>query len=241
MISIVIAVRNEGPRLIPLLESIVEHASDSEILIWDGDSQDDTLEHAAEFRGILPRLRIYSGVDSGIYHAWNILLTNVTSPYVIFLGVGDRLIRRLPVFPDNQSDCIYSLGVSTNANSRNISIPSWRNYFRCRFHGIPSPNPGTVYPYHRIVKLGLFNIRFRVAGDYDIQLRHISCGGSINRTYASLVYVEHSLDGISSDRKKKPLILAEMAKSAKCIGYNVTSVYLSIRAVAARLNFTREN
>jgi glycosyltransferase involved in cell wall biosynthesis len=233
VISIIVALKNEAQNVLPLFQSLVEFATNEEIIVWDGLSSDDTKEQVKRFERNLGNMKVLSGKDSGIYDAWNKALNHSTGNFLLFLGAGDRLLRPLPDMRKLTRNELYSLGVCTDHSSENLSIPRIRNCYRSPRHGIPCPNPGTLYPTTGIKHLGPFNASFAVAGDYEMQIRLIRAGINVNRCYATDLYVEHDLSGVSARKSIRASILKEMSKAAAQERLIFTAVYHYFRAVLA--------
>ncbi len=89
--SIIIPTYNSGQTLDAALSSIAEQSfKDLEVIIQDGNSQDDTVAVAERYATRIPALRIYVEKDQGIYDAMNKAMTKVTGAWMFFLGSDDK-------------------------------------------------------------------------------------------------------------------------------------------------------
>lgn len=90
LLSIIIPTFNSGKNLEVVLKSIFEQSfKDLEVLIVDGDSKDDTLEVAEEYKKSNTNLRITSEADKGIYDAMNKGLKLAQGDWLYFMGSDD--------------------------------------------------------------------------------------------------------------------------------------------------------
>lgn len=92
LLTIVLPTFNASKFLVECLESLTTSGDGSmvEILLMDGGSKDDTLAIATSFVDRLPRLRIVSEPDEGIYDAMNKGMDLATGEWLYFIGADDR-------------------------------------------------------------------------------------------------------------------------------------------------------
>lgn len=234
-LCIVISLRNAERDVYSLFDSIVAYGRSCQVIVWDGCSTDSTVERVAQYSKTLVNMDIKVGLDTGIYDAWNKALAHCDSSWVMFLGAGDRLVKPLILDLPDASREIYSLGVVARNSGVNLSRKMIRNLWRAPWFGIPSPNPGTVYPRRALLQAGGFDCKYKIAGDYEMQLRLLGSGHNINRSFVNMVAVEFGSEGISSQRSKIPESLREMATALRSAGNFGGYIFMEIRALTAQL------
>jgi glycosyltransferase involved in cell wall biosynthesis len=94
VLSIGIAVLNAREDLELSLASIAEHlpADRVEVIIADGGSTDGTEQWLLENQ---PAEHLVFGPDRGVYDAMNAMVERSSTPYILFLGAGDRVLEGL--------------------------------------------------------------------------------------------------------------------------------------------------
>jgi len=94
VLSIGIAVLNAREALELSLASIAEHlpADRVEVIIADGGSTDGTEQWLLEKQ---PAEHLIFGPDRGVYDAMNAMVERSSTPYILFLGAGDRVLEGL--------------------------------------------------------------------------------------------------------------------------------------------------
>ncbi len=91
LLTVVLPTYNAAAVLAGCLESLVaKNDGWLEILLMDGGSKDETLSIASSFSNRVPRLRVVSEPDEGIYHAMNKGVDLATGEWLYFLGADDR-------------------------------------------------------------------------------------------------------------------------------------------------------
>lgn len=88
-ISIIMATKNAAGDLPGALGSLQTYAPHAPLFIWDGESEDGTLEILKKQNRQITRWE--SGPDRGIYDAFQKALEWVETPFVYFMGADDRL------------------------------------------------------------------------------------------------------------------------------------------------------
>lgn len=179
--SIVTATYNASEVLPRLLASLSEQTfRDFELIIQDGASNDNTLSVIKDWKGRLPHISLASAKDLGIYDAWNKALLRIQGRWVLFLGADDLLADRYVL--ENASHILQALPESISfAGGELILLDRTGMEFRKlttetknivdRFSkGMPVPHPAL---FHKsvIFKKHLFDITFKIAGDYELLVR----------------------------------------------------------------------
>jgi glycosyltransferase involved in cell wall biosynthesis len=108
LVSIIIVTYNAGKYLQQCMQAIKAQVFQNiEVLIFDGDSTDDTIRIIQEYENDVTYWQ--SEKDKGIYDAMNKAVKYATGQWVIFLGADDKLLEgfsAIAAFLKNKS-CIY--------------------------------------------------------------------------------------------------------------------------------------
>lgn len=210
-ISIITATRNCAGTLADCLASVAGQSyPDREHIVIDGASTDGTL---AILEAHHPQLAVLiSEPDRGIYDALNKGLTQASGEVIGFLHADDVyadaevLTRIAAAFADPAVDAVYGDLVYVSQADTDRVIRYWRagEYRSARLHwGWMPPHP-TLYLRRALYERhGIFNLRYRIAADYDLMLRLLS------RLTGRVVYlpqVRMRLGGISNHKLRNILL-----------------------------------
>jgi len=175
-VSIILATWQAVGTLQRCLDSILaQEFTNRELLIADGASTDGTVdilerhdEHIAWWR---------SEKDAGIYDAWNKALAHAQGEYVCFLGADDAwadtnaLGRLFEAIGDEQYDIVTSVGRFTDSSrGKSFEFGSPWDYRRLGRRMVVC-HPGMLHRRELFEEFGLFDTRYRIAGDLDFLLR----------------------------------------------------------------------
>ncbi|HEE9839849.1 TPA: glycosyltransferase [Citrobacter freundii] len=169
------------------LENRIEH------VIIDGDSSDGTKEFLLDIKEAV--YYCISEPDKGIYDAmnkgWNVV---PEESYVLFIGAGDK-ITSLPKLENKTVDVIYG-SVDLERNKIFKSFINWRTNLSNTLHHqamlILKKAPFLNSP---------FNSKYKIYGDYDMNLNMINEGFSFHYAEDFLAYAKPG--GISHDFNHK--------------------------------------
>jgi GT2 family glycosyltransferase len=183
--SIVIATCNAADTLARCLESIFSQTfEDYEVLLVDAASTDETV---AIIRRYEDRIAHWvSEPDRGVYDAWNKGVVQARGEWVCFLGADDclrdrsvleQVAERLPRVPDDVS-VVYGRVVLVNGKGRPIAEygQSWEETGKLFRQMMSVPHPGTLHRRALFERHGLFDVTYRIAGDYEFLLRELREG-----------------------------------------------------------------
>lgn len=168
-LSIIIPTYNSASVLSGALDSIVcQTFTDWEVLVMDGASTDDTLKVAQSYNDI--RIRIYSEPDKGIYDAMNKGIKKAQGEWLYFLGSDDYLLTQntlKELFSNNIScfEVIYGEVCSPILSEDNRGEWTMKNISANRCH------QSIFYKKCIFTKLGLYNLRYPYAADFEFNLR----------------------------------------------------------------------
>ena len=204
-ISIITAVRNSHATIADALDSILaQDHPDTELIVIDGASTDGTLAVVQRYAQRI--VHTLSEPDHGIYDALNKGLKLATGEIVGFLHADDwladdRILSRIvAAFADPTVEAVYGDLVYVSATDRGRVIRHWRagEYRPSRLHwGWMLPHP-TLYLRRALYERhGGFDLRYRIAADYDLMLRVLSrINGQV--VYLPEVLVRMRLGGTSN-------------------------------------------
>lgn len=175
-LSIIIATWQAALTLERCLQSIMnQEFTDWELLIADGASTDGTVDLISEYEQHIAWWQ--SEKDHGIYDAWNRALRRARGEYVCFLGADDAwaetdsLTRLFAAIGNNQYNLVTSCGLfSDSATGKSFTFGSAWDYGRIGRRMVVC-HPGLLHHRSLFETYGLFDTRYRIAGDLDFLLR----------------------------------------------------------------------
>ncbi len=175
-VSIIIATYQCADVLQRCLNSVLQQTSrEWELVVVDGGSSDGTTDIIRRYESNLAYW--HSRPDRGIYDAWNQGLEHSRGDYVCFIGADDAWsspysLRTMMAAADDSSPEIVSAQgqlVNTRLQPRGIFGGPW-NYAKLK-RRIGICHPGTLFRRDLFARYGMFDIRYRIVGDYDWLLR----------------------------------------------------------------------
>ncbi len=204
-ISVITAVYNNQATLADaLISALAQDHPNTELIVVDGGSTDGTLEIIQRYAGQIAQ--VVSEPDRGIYDALNKGLRLATGDAVGFLHSDDTfaddhvLSRIATALADPKVDACYGDLRYVRHDNPNHVVRHWRagSYHpRLLAQGWMPPHP-TLYLRRALYERhGGFNLRYRIAADYDLMLRMLSrIEGRV--VYLPDVLVHMRLGGISN-------------------------------------------
>ena len=175
-----------------------------EHLVVDGASSDGTLEMVRQRGGHVAKL--VSEPDRGIYDAMNKGLALATGDVVGFLNADDMLASTQTVaamanaLATTDADAIYGDLVYVRQERPDQVVRHWHSGEfwpgRLRYGWMP-PHPTLYVRRDRLLAMGGFDIRLRIAADYDLMLRLLR-QPEVRVTYLPLVLVRMRTGGASN-------------------------------------------
>lgn len=194
-ISVITACYNSVSTVLDTLQSVASQThSDIEHIIIDGGSIDGTMDilqsHRAQFAALV------SEPDGGIYNALNKGILRATGDVVGVLHsddlfANDTIVSRVATaFADPVVDAVYGdLDYVFRSDTSKV-IRRWRagHYSRGKLsQGWMPPHPTLFVRREIYARWGCFDIRYRIAADYDFLLR------ILDRADLRLVYIPEVL------------------------------------------------
>ena len=179
-LSILVATWNCAPQLAEFLDSLAAQSwRDWELLLLDNASSDGTAELVAGFQRRLPepqRLLWSSEPDAGIYDAWNRGLRLARGTYLSFIGADDTFLSpeslgHLAALTATGADLITARNAYHAADGR--FLRHWGSGWQWRRmrESMNIAHPGMLVRRELFARLGPYDARFRICGDYEWFLR----------------------------------------------------------------------
>ncbi|MBI5967024.1 MAG: glycosyltransferase [Deltaproteobacteria bacterium] len=212
-ISVITAVLNSQKTIRDAIESVLnQDYKNVEHIIIDGGSTDGTLEVIEEYRGQIARM--ISEPDWGVYEALNKGIRLSTGKVIGILHGDDfyahsRVLRRVVegFEKQNRDSCYGDLQYVDKKDVHKV-LRHWKSapYTQGKFKSGWMPPHPTFFVKRRIYeKYGLFNEKFRIAGDYELMLRFLE-RYRISTFYIPEVLVKMRWGGISNGSVKNLFI-----------------------------------
>lgn len=198
-LSIIIATWNAARTFERCIASISEQTfTDWELLISDGGSTDGTVDLIQTHEASTAWWQ--SRKDAGIYDAWNLALAHAKGEYVCFLGAddawtnADALATIFSAMGARQFDLVTSRGRALYPSSgKKTDFGSAWDYRRIGRHMVVC-HPGLLHNRSLFERFGVFDIKYRIAGDLDFLLR---LPERLTSLHVDAITVEIEADGIS--------------------------------------------
>lgn len=208
-ISIITVSYNSGATIADTLRSVAQQTHpDIEHIIIDGGSKDDTLAQIETHGRHLSR--VVSEPDRGIYDAMNKGLALASGEFVGFLNADDMLatpgtLAAMVAAMQAGCDALYGDLVYVDAKQTDQIVRHWLSGdyepSRLRFGWMP-PHP-TFYIRRSVLGGMRFDLRYRIAGDYDFMLRCLN-SPALRVSYLPQVLV-HMRNGGASNHSLKAM------------------------------------
>lgn len=203
-ITIIIATFNAAKTLRCCLDSIVPQlTTETELILVDGGSKDET-NAIIDSYGDKVSVHI-SEPDNGIYDAWNKGVKAAHGDWVMFVGADDKLmpstIRDYITFIkdlDSDIDLISSKRRMVSVNGLKIYDVGTQWVWPSCLFGMPISHPGALHSMRLFEEVGLYNVSFKVAADYELLLRKKE---KMQTAFLDKVTIEVSEGGISDSYK----------------------------------------
>ena len=192
-ISIITVVRNNIEGIAKTIESVLEQDYQLiEYIIIDGMSTDGTLEIINSYKqGIT---KIISEKDSNLYDAINKGIKISSGSYIGLLHSGDKYIHKQVISnlvnEFKNADLIISNMLIINNLKINICKPQF-NYLHINLR---LNHPTWFVKKEVFLANGLYDIKYKIAADYDYALRIFN---KINYRYINIESIYFSLGGVS--------------------------------------------
>jgi glycosyltransferase involved in cell wall biosynthesis len=175
-LSIIVATWNAAGTFARCVDSITEQSfADWELLVSDGGSTDGTVDLIQRYSRHVAWWR--SENDAGIYDAWNHALEQARGEYVCFLGADDYFANEQSLavlfsdIGDRKFDLVTSRGLMVDpCTGKEATFGSAWNYRRLGRRMVVC-HPGLLHQRSLFDRYGVFDTRYRIAGDLEFLLR----------------------------------------------------------------------
>lgn len=176
-ISIITACYNSEKTISRTIESILNQTyQDIELIVIDGDSSDDTLEKLNNYSKNISFM--ISERDNGIYDALNKGLKQSNGDIIAFLHSDDfypnnKILENvINQFKINDKVDIVLGDIAFIDNNKNFKRFYSGENFNFNY-GIMPPHPSTFIKKKYYNSYGNFNLKYKIASDYDLLFRFI--------------------------------------------------------------------
>lgn len=201
LFSVITIALDAGQALRSTVDSVqAQNFDDYQYLVKDGGSTDGSTEFLKTLDD--PRIRCFSGSDSGIADAMNQALEHATGEYVLFLHAGDRfldadaLARAAKAIRSNPGKAIYAFGIRFGPHPGALHRPRgfnpWINFKTGIWH------QSAFCCRDLFERLGGFDTSLKIAMDYEWFLRAYRARASALVLPDAISYMDDA--GISSRR-----------------------------------------
>lgn len=212
-ISVITVCFNSAGTIADALRSVAAQTHpDIEHIVVDGASRDDTLRVISAHSASVSKL--VSEPDAGIYDAMNKGIALATGDYVGFLNADDMLaspsaLAALAAAASDAggADAVYGDLSYVGQDRTDRVIRHWKSgaFRRSRLgFGWMPPHPTFYVKRSTLENFGGFDLRFKIAADYDFMLRCLSRPG-VCVAYVPEVIVRMRMGG-ASNRSLKALL-----------------------------------
>lgn len=178
-----------------------------EHLIIDGASTDGTLEYIKSLN--IPNLKVHSEKDKGIYDALNKGISKASGDIIGILHSDDfytseSVLKKIHDLIQTGSDVIYADLEYVQRDDTNKIFRKWKsgNFNKTNLmFGWVAPHPTVFVKKSVYNEIGLFNLDYRISGDYDFILR-VFLNKKFKVTYLPETVVKMRLGGESTKSLK---------------------------------------
>jgi len=242
-ISVIVAVYNGKATLQQCIDSVVlQTYPNKELIIIDGGSTDGTIDLLETNSRLISHW--ISEPDRGIYSAWNKGLAQAKGDWVCFLGADDwfcdsEVLAKVAHSLErvhSAHEIVYGQVKMVNAAGGEVDklgVP-WEQIRESFNEGTYClPTPAIFHRRNIFTKYGYFDEDFKIAGDYELQLRVLRSG---NPLFLDGVMVSNMQQGGISSRPDSAVIsLREIVKAKQHNNLPSWTVRLSIAFAKAYL------
>lgn len=179
-VSIITVVYNNKDTISDTIESVLNQTyQDIEFIVIDGLSSDGTLDVIKRYEKRISK--VLSEEDSGIYDAMNKGISVSSGEVIGFINADDMLysnqcIEKLMHHFNDDYDVVYGDKIYVDRNDTSKLIRYWKagsfdkNKYR---YGWMTPHLSTYIKREVYEKNGGFDLRFKIAADYELMLRFL--------------------------------------------------------------------
>lgn len=217
-VSVITVCLNSEKYIEQTINSVLNQTyKDIEYIIIDGGSTDNTLtiikNYEDKFKG---KLKLISEKDNGIYDAMNKGISMASGEIIGIINSDDwyetyTVEKVVETYRNNKESVIYgAMAVIKENNIFDIAITDYKelNY------GMIS-HPTVFVPKVLYKKLGVFDLKYKIAADYELMLRFFN--NNINFMFIPKILANFRIGGVSTVLIKKCLMETnEIRKKYNC-------------------------
>lgn len=204
-ISLITVCYNSEKTIEETLKSVLNQTYQNyEYLIIDGNSKDSTLDIIKKYEKLFDgRLRYISERDKGLYDAMNKGVGLASGDIIGILNSDDLLANKdvfktiVNNFENNNIDGIYSDLVFLDSQTMSIPTRNFIAHKQSKILGWHPPHPTLYLKKDVYNKVGLFDLNYRIAADYDFMLRMLN--SNVKLFYIKSYLVKMRSGGVSTD------------------------------------------
>ena len=235
-ISIIVAVFNGRECLENLLSSVINQINNNyELLIIDGGSKDNTIDIIKRYEDHISYW--ISEPDKGIYDAWNKGIVKATGDWIMFLGADDELkpeaLNKYHSFlsskKHNDLQYVSSRLEMIDLNGKQTRTKGWPWEWPIFLNEMTVAHPGSLHAKTLYNEYGLYNINYKITGDYEFLLRP---RGKLRAAFMNEITVKMSEGGVSDSTaalKEHYLAATTTGGASKFLmAINLSIIYLKI-------------
>lgn len=205
-ISIITVVYNNENTIKQAIESVINQSYPNiEYVIIDGDSNDNTVNLINEYKEKISYF--ISEKDNGLYDAMNKGIKACTGDVIGILN-SDDLYDDLNVIAsvmeefikDSGLDILYGNLVYVKSNDTKKVVRNWKSktYYKFFFeHANVPPHPSLFVRSKVYNEIGLFDLRYKLAADYELMLRMFK-NHNFNSKYINKLITKMRLGGATN-------------------------------------------
>ena len=229
LFSIITVVYNGDNYLEKTINSVINQTYDNvEYIIIDGGSTDNTLDIIRRYEGQIDYW--ISEPDKGIYDAWNKAISCYLGEWINFQGADDYLfdkdvlknVANTIIKGKYKAKIIYGDVVTVNEKDMICEelLSEW-NKDKFINEGIYFSHQGVFHHRNLFTMVGKFNIKFSIAGDYELLLRELIKNDPV---YMQGLYVSAMRQGGVSGSDNNAVLTIKQIKEAQ----NENNIYGSL-------------
>ncbi|WP_316851526.1 glycosyltransferase [Pedobacter agri] len=206
LVSIICVTFNAATHLPSFFESIEKYMPNNcELIFFDGESTDNTLELLKEKRNIDQTVVVET--DFGIYDAMNKALKHAKGKWFYFIGADDEIysdFKSVPKYLTDESTCYYG-----DILMDDIRIVRSAKAYQLAKYNIS--HQAIFYP-ASVFKKYEYNLQYRICADYDLNLK-LRGDANYEFKHIPLIVAKFGTTGLSSSEidskfiSDKPLII----------------------------------
>lgn len=173
LITIIIPVFN-NPSIRRALQSVIDNVdrSQTEIIVADGNSTDETKEIVTQFGNAVDLF--ISEQDSGPYDAANKGIQRATGEWFLWLSADDELLvdpkEIIKRYGTKEIDVLCGSVLEEKEDGTYLTVKSEDNLKRLKYH-CSLRQPATLFRKEKVINVGMYDINYHYAADRELFLR----------------------------------------------------------------------